>query len=171
MKERDGKYLLTGAVEVDDAFCGDRRGRGTTKSPVIIEVPTRGEAALVARMKVVDAVNSKNIKQTLASYVNQKQTIKTDGFRAYQSINEIGYFHDRRVGNGPKGKENLPWVHPLILNAKVFSWGRSMASAGNIFKDISMNSVTGSTIANGKDNSSIGTSRHVSTSIGAPMRS
>lgn len=128
MKERDNNYSITGVIEVDDAFFGGgdgrgKRGRGTSKIPVIIAVSTHGDAVGFARMKIVDAVNSENIKQVLASNIAPGQTVKTDGFRAYQSISQIGFGHDRKVGNGPKGKENLPWVHILISNAKAFLLG------------------------------------------------
>jgi transposase-like protein len=125
MRERDDNYQLTGVIEVDDAFFGsgaggDKRGRGTKKIPVIIEVSTHEDAVGFARMTVVERVNSDNIKPILIADVAPGQTVKTDGYSAYQKATKDCFDHDRRIGNGT---ENLPWVHIMISNAKAFLLG------------------------------------------------
>lgn len=128
MKDRDDNYKLTGVIEVDDAFfgggpTGGKIGRGTLKTPVIVEVSTHGETVGFARMTVVDKIDSDNIKSVLLAGVTKGQTIKSDGLKAYQKATKDNFVHDRRVGYGPENKKNLPWVHILISNAKAFLLG------------------------------------------------
>ncbi len=60
MKECDSAYELRGVIEMDHSFFGrgvegDKRGRGTRKTSVIIEASTHGAAAGFARMHVLRA--------------------------------------------------------------------------------------------------------------------
>lgn len=67
MKNRDSTYQLTGIVEIDDSFFGSstkgrsKRGRGTSKTAVIVEASTHGKAIGFAKMTVVDKVDSTTI--------------------------------------------------------------------------------------------------------------
>ncbi|MBW2308795.1 MAG: IS1595 family transposase, partial [Deltaproteobacteria bacterium] len=119
MRERDAKYKLAGIVEMDDAFFGgpkeggDKRGRGSSKTAVIVEASTNGEGIGYAKMTVVDHVDSATIQGLVKEDVKENQTIKTDGFRAYHIVAKSGHAHQRV----------LTWTHILISNAKSFILG------------------------------------------------
>ena len=78
MRDRDSHYKLAGVIEMDDSFFGgskeggDKRGRGSSKIPVVIEASTNGEGIGYARMTVVDHVDGKTIKKIV------KENIKAD---------------------------------------------------------------------------------------------
>jgi transposase-like protein len=99
MRDRDSNYKLAGVIEMDDAFFGgpqqggDKRGRGTSKIPVIVEVSTKGKGVGFARMTVVDHVDGKTISKIVRTDIKENQRIKTDGFRTYNVVKEEGHDH------------------------------------------------------------------------------
>lgn len=133
MEARDSEYQLAGLIQVDDAFFnggvskgGDKRGRGTNKSPVIVMAAVRDEAITFAKMEVVDTVDSDQIKSVLAEHIAPNQTIRSDGFPAYNAVTEINLTHDKQViypKDGPPRYDVLKWVNILVSNAKAFILG------------------------------------------------
>ena len=129
MTARDSAYELRGIIEMDESFFGsgaggDKCGRGTKKTPVIIEASTAEAAVGFARMRVVDHVDKETIAAIVRRDVAEGQTIRTDGWRAYAVVEENGHQHDRRVGLSPKEvKDVLGWVHTLASNAKSYLLG------------------------------------------------
>jgi hypothetical protein len=84
MKERYSAYELRGVVEMDDSFfgsgtVGNKHGRGTKKTPVIIEASTHGAAVGFARMHVVEHVDAETIGNILQVDIADNQALKRDG--------------------------------------------------------------------------------------------
>lgn len=129
MKDRDEEYQLQGIIEMDDAFFGggsggDKRGRGTKKTPVVIEASTYKDAVRFARMHVVEHVDGKTIGRIVKADVKEGQTIRTDGWRAYPVVEKKGHRHQRWVNLTPTEiKIFLKWVHILASNSKAFLLG------------------------------------------------
>jgi len=129
MKERDSGYELRGIIEMDESFFGsgaggDKRGRGTEKTPVIVEAATHKDAVSFARMNVVDHVDKKTISKIVRKDIAESQTIRTDGWRAYGVVEDEGHLHQRKAGMSPKElKKFLGWVHTLASNAKSYLLG------------------------------------------------
>lgn len=129
MKERDSAYELRGIIEMDESFFGsgaggDKRGRGTKKTAVIVEASTHEDAVGFARMNVVEHVDKETIAKIVAKDIAENQTIKTDGWQAYGVVEDKGHRHHRKVGLSPKEvNEFLGWVHTLASNAKSFLLG------------------------------------------------
>lgn len=129
MKERDSAYELRGVVEMDDSFFGsgtggNKRGRGTKKTPVIIEASTHGAAVGFARMHVVEHVDAETIGNIVQVDIADNQTIKTDGWQAYGAVKSKGHKHQKKTGmNSKEVKEFLGWVHTLASNAKSYLLG------------------------------------------------
>lgn len=129
MKNRDSRYQLSGTIEIDDAFFGgpkeggDKRGRGSSKTSVIVEASTNGEGIGYARMTVVDKVDGNTIKEIVKADVKEGQTIRSDGFNSYNVVKEEGYEHRKEIVKGRKAHKVLKWTHILISNAKAFIQG------------------------------------------------
>lgn len=130
MRDRDSTYTLQGMIEMDESFFGgpgeggDKRGRGTKKTMVVIEASTCGEALGYARMRVVDQADAETIGLIMKKDVAPGQTIRSDGWRAYgAAAKEQGRRHEQRLLRGRKGHEVLKWVHILSSNAKAFLLG------------------------------------------------
>jgi transposase-like protein/ribosomal protein L37AE/L43A len=133
MEARDAEYQLAGLIQVDDAFFqggvnkgGDKRGRGTSKVPVLVMAATRDDAVIFAKMEVLDRVDSKQIQAALERHVVPSQCIKSDGFRAFNVVKEMGHHHSPEVVYPKQGAphvEALKWINILVSNAKAFILG------------------------------------------------
>ena len=133
MEVRDAEYQLAGLIQVYDAFFnggvkagGDKRGRGTSKVPVLVMVSTRDDAVTFAKMEVLENVNSGQIENALERHVAPKQSIKSDGYRAYTVVKKMGHEHSPEVIYPQQGIPNydaLKWINILVSNAKAFILG------------------------------------------------
>ena len=133
METRDAGYQLAGLIQVDDAFFnggvnkgGDKRGRGTNKVSVIVMAAVKDEAITFAKMEVVEDVESDAIKSVLEVHVAPGQTVRSDGFPAYNVVKDIGLTHDKQIvypKHGAPRYDVLKWVNILVSNAKAFILG------------------------------------------------
>ena len=84
--------MLLGTVEVDESYIGGKprpgdgkihkRGRGTSKAPIMVLVERDGSA----RCKPVDKVDAKNLKGAIIESVDPSAAIHTDELAAYNGI-------------------------------------------------------------------------------------
>jgi hypothetical protein len=122
MRTRDSDYKLAGLVEIDDAFFGgkdedNKRGRGTGKRKVLIQLSTNEEGKpQFAKMNVIEDVKEKTVMKEIETNVKHESTIKTDGYRSFINLSSKGYNH-KTVDYIMK------WVHILISNAKTYIKG------------------------------------------------
>ncbi|MBZ0193300.1 MAG: IS1595-like element ISCku1 family transposase [Candidatus Kuenenia stuttgartiensis] len=133
MGDRDSTYQLAGIVEIDDAFFGtsqkakskrSKRGRGTSKTVVLVEVSLYDNAVGFAKMTVVGSkVDSETIDQVIKADIKGVQTVKTDGLPAYAVVSKSGHTHQQEIVKGKNAHEVLKWTHMLISNAKSFLLG------------------------------------------------
>ena len=133
MEGRDAEYQLAGLIQVDDAFFhggvnkgGDKRGRGTSKVPVLVMAATCGDAVTFAKMEVLDRVDSEQVQAALERHVIPAQCIKSDGFRAFNVVKEMGHHHSPEVIYPKQGSprfDELKWINILVSNAKAFILG------------------------------------------------
>ena len=133
MEARDADYQLAGVIQADDAFFkggvkkgGDKRGRGTSKVPVLVMAATRDKAITFAKMEVLDTVDGQNIEAALEKHVAENQTIVSDGLPAFNVAEKLGHEHVPEVvypKSGPPNYDVLSWVNILVSNAKAFILG------------------------------------------------
>ncbi len=128
MGERDGRYTLTGSIEMDDAYFGGaaagKRGRGAAnKTPVAVMVETRGEHAGYLAMKAVRAVDTESLTEAARAKIAPGQQVHTDAWGGYGGLETLGHDHHAEVVPPEEAHEKLPWVHIAISNAKRFLLG------------------------------------------------
>lgn len=129
MKNRDAAYQLAGIIEIDDSFFGSsvtgrsKRGRGTSKTAVIVEASTHGDAVGFAKMTVVDKADSTTIGHLIKMDIRKDQSVKTDGLPVYTIVSKSGHNHIQEIVKGKNAHEVLKWTHMLISNAKSFITG------------------------------------------------
>ena len=102
---------------------GDKRGRGSSKTSVIVEASTTGEGIGYTRMTVVDRVDGNTVKEIVKADVKEGQTIRSDGFTSYNGVKKEGYEHCKEIVKGRKAHTVLKWTHILISHAKAFIQG------------------------------------------------
>jgi transposase-like protein len=130
MGARDAGYQLAGLIRVDDAFFNggagkgdDKRGRGTSKVPVLVMAATRNGAVTFAKMEILEGVDGKHVHSILARHVCPKQSIKSDGLPVFNVVRSMGHTHCPEVVYPRQGTPNyaaLKWVNILVSNTKAF---------------------------------------------------
>lgn len=128
MREQDIRYKLQGIVELDDAYFGgktegEKRGRGTTKSKVLVAVSTdkKKKHAGFAKMKVVKQLDKDTVNKFVKENVEPGSKIQTDDLDIYDALTSLGMKHEEYPI--VSGEKPLPWVHTIISNAKAFCLG------------------------------------------------
>jgi len=128
MGQQDANYRLDGLVEMDEGYFGGtsktgKRGRGTTKSKVLIAVSTDVDKkhAKFLKMKRVEDFNRSTVEKFVNQHLTDGCTVQTDGLNIYESLSSLVKEHQKltiKTGASP-----LPWVHTIIANAKSFVGG------------------------------------------------
>lgn len=123
MAERDSRYSLSGLIELDESYFGSsksgKRGRGASgKRPVLVGVSVGEKGPIYASMRVLDRVNTEEIKAAAGETIAGGSRVATDGLGSYRK-GLSGFEHQRTVlGSGQAASEKLPWVHIVIANVK-----------------------------------------------------
>jgi ribosomal protein L37AE/L43A/transposase-like protein len=129
MAEREEDRRLTGRVEVDDAYDGGerhegKRGRGAEgKTPFVVAVQTDVEnpdQVLFLKMKTLKAVSTKELKPWFEEYIEPGTLILTDGWKAYNFLEE-DYEHNAQKSPGGWKSAKVPafrWVNTVLGNLK-----------------------------------------------------
>ena len=127
MGQRDAAYLLSGIVEFDDSYFegpgkGGKRGRGTTKSKVLIAMDTSNYGRpKYLKMQVAPNLKGKTIGDFAKSAILSGSTIISDAFHSYRKPLEKKFLHLYKVYDPDSGE--LRWLHTMIGNAKAFVQG------------------------------------------------
>ena len=117
---RAERTQLVGEVEVDEAYVGGveqggRRGRGTTKSIVVIAVeikqPKKGFGRV--RMRQVPDVSATSLLPFVWEAVAPGTRVLTDGWGGYNGLPKHGYDREKIVvsSSGEPAHVSLPGVH------------------------------------------------------------
>jgi transposase-like protein len=128
MKERDANYLLSGTVEMDEAYFGSpskgKDGRGTDKAQAVIAL-SKDELnhPLFLRIEVIEAATKEEIARVTKQYVKPGSTIISDGNPMYRSLAKIGYTHEPKIYYKEDKEKFLKFLHKMISNAKAFILG------------------------------------------------
>ncbi len=122
MEDRHSQYQLAGLVEMDDALFGPKKlgppGRAAKgKSRVVIAVESRDKHAGFAVMQHVPAVDSDQIFSIAQDKIQPASDVRTDGWRAYQTLASKGFVHEPViVSNDKEVLKQLKWVRVMIAN-------------------------------------------------------
>lgn len=128
MREQDRQYKLKGIVELDDAYFGGKndgkkRGRGTSKSRVLVAVSTdkEKEHAGFVKMQVVKNLDTDTVNKFVTENIEPGSKVQTDDLSIYDCLNNHGMVHEQYPI--VSGEKPLPWVHTIVANAKRFILG------------------------------------------------
>lgn len=114
---------LSGIVEMDDGYIGGpshngKRGRSTDKPKIVVALSkTENNAALFARMKVVENIQGQTLQQIVDQYFTPDTKVECDGYRSYLNLKGVHMdLKKYQVGD-------LHWLHKAISNLKAFLLG------------------------------------------------
>jgi len=134
----DKEIRLEGLVEFDEAYIGssnkkkipktdeneanlsqitNKRGRGTTKVPVVGAVEKKGKIYL----KIIEKLTGRNLLAMLKQVVNVEESVVfTDGFRSYRSFDDtvehITINHSKGYGKGVKTVNTIEGFWSILKN-------------------------------------------------------
>lgn len=113
---RPGRDRLTGVVEVDEIFIGGeqsgKRGRGAAgKTLVVIAAQEDGKRIGRIRLRRVADAAGESLEPAVWEMVEPGSTVRTDGWRGYNGLTELGYRHRVVQKNAKLGDNLLPLVN------------------------------------------------------------
>lgn len=124
MAQRDSDYMLAGIIELDDTYFGktkkgDKRGRGTSKTKVIVAISKDMEGKPeFAKMQVIPNLKGKTIAKFVESSVSKGSVVQSDAYHSYRKPLAEKYQHEYQVFDSDS--DLLHWLHIIIGNAKAF---------------------------------------------------
>jgi transposase-like protein len=95
---RPGRDRLSGVVEVDETFVGGerpgKRGRGAAGKALVVIAVQEGEKGIgrIRMRRVADAAGE-SLEPAVWEMVEPGSTVRTDGWRGYNGLTELGYGH------------------------------------------------------------------------------
>lgn len=133
---RSEREQLSGAVEVDETLVGGverggKRGRGTSKSIVVIAVEViepKGFGRV--RMRHIKDASGANLLPFVRDVVTRGATVQTDGWSGYNGLPKDGYVHERTVltSSGDPAHVSMPGVHRVASLLKRWILGTHQGS-------------------------------------------
>lgn len=129
MLEQEDQTVLSGRVEVDDAYVGGerhggQRGRGAEgKTPFVAAVqtdPDHPECVLFVKMTPLKHVSAQELEPWLRKSIVPGTLVLTDGWKAYRFL-EKGYAHDAQKSPGGWRSAQVQafrWVNTVLGNLK-----------------------------------------------------
>lgn len=138
---RDGRYVLNGDIEIDEAFFTtetpkEKRGRmlkagagSERKSKVLVMAESREiespkpnmkpKKVGFLKMRVISDLKSQTISRSVARNINCKNSVAiTDASKSHVRFSEMFDKHISQVVEPKDIGKVLPWVHIAIANAK-----------------------------------------------------
>jgi transposase-like protein len=115
---RPGRDRLTGVVEVDEIFIGGeksgKRGRGAGgKALVVIAAQEDGKRIGRIRLRRVADAAGESLEPAVWEMVEPGSTVRTDGWRGYNGLTELGYRHQVVQKDAKLGDNLLPLVNMI----------------------------------------------------------
>ena len=127
MAEREDYYLLSGHVQIDDAYLGGERsggkaGRGSeNKIPFVAAVSVDDEGhPLRVKLTLVPGFTLKAITNWSKTHLGSDCTVLSDGLACFNGVSDAGFQHTVVITGGRKPNE-LPefnWVNTVLGNVK-----------------------------------------------------
>ena len=129
MLEREESMVLSGRVEVDDAYVGGehhegKRGRGAAgKTPFVVAVetdPKNPGSVLFLKMKTLKHVSGEEMEPWFRKSIVPGALVLTDGWKAYNFLAD-GYEHNSQKSPGGWRSAKVAafrWVNTVLGNLK-----------------------------------------------------
>lgn len=128
MKERDDNKILSGVIQVDDAYIGGeqhggKRGRGSeNKTPFIAAVSVNEEGHPISmNMNVLKGFRSREISKWAKRHLSEASHVVSDGLACFNAVSDVAKQHTSIVtGGGPSCVtiQSFTWVNTMIGNVK-----------------------------------------------------
>lgn len=116
---RSNRELLSGVVQVDEAFWGTKhsgkRGRGATgKILILIAVEHTGRRSGRIRLMIIPDASAESLSLAISQNITIGSTVETDGWSGYTFLSSAGYHHQVISLSENTTEAQLPQVHLVV---------------------------------------------------------
>lgn len=127
MTEREERYVLSGTVQLDDAYLGGERtggkaGRGSENKVPFVAAVSLNDAGHPLRVKLtpVTGFSSQAITEWARAHLAPGSTVHSDGLACFNAVAMAGCQHEPTVvaGRKPKDLPEFQWVNTVLGNLK-----------------------------------------------------
>lgn len=128
MYEREEKRVLTGSIQVDDAYLGGEHRGGTAgrgsenKVPFLAAIQTNAEGnPIYAVYSRVKSFSSSEVHDWAEKKLGIGSIVTTDGLACFNSIASVGCVHDKIVVGNQRRSTDIKcftWVNTILGNLK-----------------------------------------------------
>ena len=133
---RSERERLSGTVEVDETLVGGveqggKRGRGTSKSIVVIAVEIKEPKGFGRiRMRHIPDASGRNLRPFVCDIVTLGSTVCTDGWVGYSGLSKHGYVHEKTLlsSSGDPAHVAMPGAHRVVSLFKRWILGTHQGS-------------------------------------------
>ena len=133
---RSERERLSGTIEVDETLVGGvkqggKRGRGSTKSIVVIAVEIKERKGFGRiRMRHIPDASGRSLQQFVCDVVAQGATVHTDGWTGYNGLRNHGYLHEQTMlsSSGDPAHVAMSGVHRVVSLFKRWILGTHQGS-------------------------------------------
>jgi transposase-like protein/predicted RNA-binding Zn-ribbon protein involved in translation (DUF1610 family) len=120
---RPGRDRLSGVIEVDETFIGGersgKRGRGADGKALVVIAAQEGEKGMGRiRLRRVSDAGGESLEPAVWEMVEPGSVVRTDGWRGYNGLAELGYQHEIAQKNPPLGDNLLPLANRVASLVK-----------------------------------------------------
>ena len=127
MAEREDRYVLEGAVQIDDAYLGGERsggkvGRGSENKVPFVAAVSLSDDSRPLRIKLtpVSGFTLKAIAVWAKDHLDPASVVFSDGLACFGAVTEAGCRHQPTVmaGRKPKDVPEFKWINTILGNLK-----------------------------------------------------
>lgn len=128
MQNAEQNCILSGIVEVDDAYVGGsdkggKRGRGTNKTKVIVGLSLSEEGhPCSVKIEVTPDIKGDSILGFAQRNILEGSQISSDAYRSYNKL-AAKYTHKPKKFDPIEDPEHLKWIHVVLSNVKAYIQG------------------------------------------------
>jgi hypothetical protein len=132
MARQEAARLLSGAVQLDDAYLGGERsggkpGRGSENKVPFVAAVSMNDAGQPVRLKldIVSGFTSEAIAKWAKASLRPKTTVTSDGLWCFAAVTEAGCIHVPRVVGAlkPRDLPEFKWINTVLGNLKTMMSG------------------------------------------------
>ena len=144
---RPGRDLLTGTIEMDEAYLGGLEegapGRGTQRK-ALIGVAAQEDGLGIGRIRLqrLAAASALSLEGFIRTSTAPGSVIHTDGWSGYAGVTKLGYAHKVTVVKGQRADELLPRTHRVISLLKRWLLGTHQGAVGHKHLDYYLDEFT-----------------------------
>lgn len=127
MAKREGRYMLDGIVQVDDAYLGGERtggksGRGSENKVAFVAAVSLDDAGHPRRVKLtpVATFSSEVMGRWARTWLAPGSTVQSDGLGCFRAVTQADCRHEPTVVGGRKPRElpEFQWINTVLGNLK-----------------------------------------------------